>query len=53
VKYQEIDITKNPEAFQKITNITHINGTPQTDIDGNIVVGYDVAQLIQKLGITS
>jgi glutaredoxin len=52
VKYQEIDVTQNPEAFQKIINITHLNGVPQTDIDGSIVVGYDVAKLSQKLGIT-
>jgi glutaredoxin len=53
VKYQEIDVTQNPEAFQKIVNITHQNGVPQTDIDGTIVVGYNVDLLSQKLGITN
>jgi glutaredoxin-related protein len=53
VKYQEIDVIQNPETFQKIVNITHLNGVPQTDIDGSIVVGYDVTQLSQKLGISN
>jgi glutaredoxin len=53
VEYQEIDVSKDSQAFQQIVNITHQNVVPQTDIDGTIVIGYDEAGLSQQLGIAN
>ena len=52
VKYDVIDVTKNPSAFSEVLDITHLNTVPQTYIDGTVVIGFDEAQLKEKLVIT-
>lgn len=51
VKFTEKNVDKDQKAAEEMIEISGQNGIPVTDVDGEIVVGYDVAKLKQLLKI--
>ncbi len=48
IKYVNKDVDKDSKATEEMVRKSGQTGIPVTDIDGKIVVGYDV-QIFQKL----
>ncbi len=53
VRFREIDVTKNESAAQDMVRKSGQQGVPQTDINGQIVVGFDKKKINQLLEIES
>jgi glutaredoxin-like YruB-family protein len=51
VRYREIDISRDQRAAEKISRRSGKMAVPQTDIDGNLVVGFDRSKLNRLLDI--
>jgi len=51
VNYDEIDVSDDREAAQELMDETGQKGVPQTEIDGEYVVGFDTEQLENLLNI--
>ena len=51
IKYQEFDISRDRAAYQEMVSRTGSGAVPQTNINGQVVIGYNVSQLKEKLGI--
>jgi glutaredoxin-like YruB-family protein len=51
VKYEERDIEKDPKNAEEVVEKSGQMGIPVTDIDGEIVVGFDKERLSELLGI--
>lgn len=49
VKYEEIDVAGNQKAAQEMIKKSGQMGVPVIDIDGEIMVGYDVDKLKKAL----
>ena len=53
VEYEEVDVTQDREAAQKIVSETGQMGVPVTLIDDTYVIGFAKDSLAEKLGITA
>jgi len=51
VSYREVDISRDQRAAEKIVRRSGMMAVPQTDINGQLVVGFDRAKLNKLLGI--
>jgi len=51
IPFTDIDISKNQSAADELVNRSGQQGVPQTDINGQIVVGFDKTKLSQLLEI--
>jgi len=51
IYFREVDISRDQQAAQELVRRSGQMGVPQTDIDGNIVVGFDQSKLDSFLGI--
>lgn len=51
IRYQEKNIASNHEAEKEMVKKSGKQGVPQTDINGQMVVGFDKAKLNSLLGI--
>ena len=51
IKFQEIDVGKNQAAAMEMIKKSRQMGVPVTDIDGNIIVGFDIVKLKHLLKI--
>jgi len=51
VHYHEIDVSRDEEAARDLVRRSGQQGVPQTDINGQIVVGFDQTKLKQLLEI--
>lgn len=51
IRFREVDVTKDPNAAQELVKRSGQQGVPQTDINGQIVVGFDQNKLNQLLEI--
>jgi glutaredoxin-like YruB-family protein len=51
VKFEDIDVSMNPVKGQEMMQKSGQTGVPVIDIDGKIVIGYDVARLRSLLDI--
>jgi len=49
IQYKDIDIEKDPDAAKEMVSKSGQTGIPVTEIDGEIIVGYDVARLKKAL----
>ena len=49
VKFEDIDVSTNMEAAQEMVEKTGQMGVPVTEIDGKIIVGYNVPALKEAL----
>lgn len=51
ISFNEVNVEANPEIMQKLITTTGQMGVPQTEINGNWVIGYDpeaIMEVIQK-----
>ncbi len=51
VKYSDIDISRDQKSADELVRRSGQQGVPQTDINGNIVVGFNQPRLKELLGI--
>ena len=51
IPYTDVDVSRDPDAAQDLVRRTGQQGVPQTDIAGEIVVGFDKNRINQLLGI--
>jgi len=51
ITYQHFDVSENKEARDEMIKKSGQMGVPVIDIDGDIVIGYNEAQLKEKLGL--
>ncbi|NPD47194.1 hypothetical protein HNS38_08950 [Lentimicrobium sp. L6] len=51
IRYQEINIASNHDAAEEMVKKSGKQGVPQTDINGQMVVGFDKVKLNSLLGI--
>lgn len=51
VKYREIDVSADQKAAEEMVRKSGQQGVPQTDINGQIIVGFDKNRINSLLGI--
>lgn len=51
IPYSEKDVSKDREAAMEMMQKSGQQGVPVTDIDGNIIVGFDQDSLDEILGL--
>jgi glutaredoxin len=51
IRFTDIDVSADPQAAEDLVRRTGQQGVPQTDIDGEIIVGFDKARINTLLGI--
>lgn len=51
IPFEEIDVTKDHEALEEMVEKTGQMGVPVTDIDGQVIVGFDKARIKKALGL--
>lgn len=51
VEYEEIDVSQNEEAAEKMMEISGQTGVPVTDVEGKIITGFDEPELKKALKI--
>ena len=51
VQYKEMNVAEDDKAREEMVDKSHQLGVPVTDIDGNIVIGFDEKELRRLLGI--
>ena len=53
VQYQEFDVASDLKAREEMIQKSGQFGVPVTDIDGNLIIGFDRARLAELLKIQS
>lgn len=53
VPYQELDVASDLKAREEMIAKSGQFGVPVTDIDGQLVIGFDQARLSELLGVRS
>jgi glutaredoxin-like YruB-family protein len=53
IRFTDIDVSKNQSAAEQMVRRSGQQGVPQTDINGEIIVGFDKAKINRLLGIQS
>lgn len=51
VRFSDVDVAADPNAARDLQNRTGQTGVPQTDIDGEIIVGFDKPRINELLQI--
>jgi len=51
IRFRDIDVSKDQKAAEAMVKRSGQQGVPQTDIDGQIIVGFDKARINQLLNI--
>lgn len=51
INYKEVDVSKDQSAAEAMVRKSGQQGVPQTDINGEIVVGFDKGKINRLLGI--
>ena len=51
IKFKEIDISKDAKAKEEMKKKSGQESVPVTDVDGKIIVGYDLKKLKEALKI--
>lgn len=51
IPYTEVDVLKNQQAAEEMVRRSGQQGVPQTEINGEIIVGFDKTKLNSLLGI--
>ena len=51
VEFEDIDVGSNPEKAQEMIDKSGQMGVPVTEIDGEIVIGFDVDVIGKKIGL--
>ncbi|MDA3943027.1 MAG: glutaredoxin domain-containing protein [Bacteroidetes bacterium] len=53
IRFTDIDVSKNQSAAEQMVRRSGQQGVPQTDINGEVIVGFDKAKINRLLGINS
>jgi glutaredoxin-like YruB-family protein len=51
VHYRDIDVSRDPRVADELVRRSGQTGVPQTDIDGEIIVGFNQARISELLGL--
>ena len=51
IRYREVDVSKDQKAAEEMVRRSGQQGVPQTDINGEIIVGFDKNRINTLLGI--
>jgi glutaredoxin len=51
VRFQDIDISRDERAAREMVSRSGQQGVPQTDISGQMIVGFDKKKINELLGI--
>jgi len=51
IKYRDIDVSRDQKAAEQMVKRSGQQGVPQTDINGQIVIGFDRMKINKLLGI--
>ena len=51
IPFQDFDVAQDKDAREEMVKKSGQRAVPQIDIDGEIFVGFDEAQLTEKLGL--
>lgn len=51
IRYKDIDVSKDTKAAEDMTKRSGQQGVPQTDINGQMIVGFDKVKINSLLGI--
>jgi glutaredoxin-like YruB-family protein len=51
IKYQDLNVAQDKAARDEMINKSGQMGVPVIDIDGELILGFDQAQLKEKLGL--
>ena len=51
IKYRDIDVSRDQKAAEQMVKRSGQQGVPQTDINGQIVIGFDRIKINKLLGI--
>jgi glutaredoxin 3 len=51
IEFEEVDVSKDQEAYQEIYKKSGQMGVPQIEIDGEIIVGFDQEKIEKALKI--
>lgn len=51
ISYREVDVSKNQKDAEEMVRKSGQQGVPQTDINGEVIVGFDKARINKLLGI--
>ena len=51
IQYQEFDVASDVKAREEMIQKSGQFGVPVTDIDGQLVIGFDRARLSELLGV--
>ncbi|WP_075981767.1 glutaredoxin family protein [Bacillus massilinigeriensis] len=49
VPFKEVNVERNPEMMQKLVNTTGQMGVPQTEVNGQWVIGFDPNRIMMAL----
>ena len=49
IPFREVNIEENPEMIQQLVQKTGQLGVPQTEINGNWIIGYDPNSILRAL----
>jgi glutaredoxin-like YruB-family protein len=51
IEYTEHDVSEDEDAAERLIRLSGQTGVPVLDIDGEIVVGFDRARIVELLGL--
>ena len=51
IKYENKDVDKDPKSAEEMVKKSGQTGIPVTEVDSEIIIGYDVPRLSKALGI--
>ncbi len=51
IAFRDVDVSKDQQAAQDMMNKSGQQGVPQTEIDGEMIIGFDQSKINQLLGI--
>ena len=51
IQFEDIDVSKDQKALEKMVQKSGQMGVPVVDIDGQIVIGFDKEKIVQLLDI--
>nr|NIU00417.1 NrdH-redoxin [Nitrosopumilaceae archaeon]NIU86828.1 NrdH-redoxin [Nitrosopumilaceae archaeon]NIV65485.1 NrdH-redoxin [Nitrosopumilaceae archaeon]NIX61019.1 NrdH-redoxin [Nitrosopumilaceae archaeon] len=51
IQFREVDVASNQKAAEEMVRKSGQQGVPQTDINGEIIVGFDKPRIDRLLGI--
>lgn len=51
IEFQDLNVANDENARQEMIKRTNQMGVPVIDIDGEIIIGYDLSKLKSKFGV--